>query len=234
MRIASIDTETTGTNVKTDRVVQFGWTTSTGKSGSFYINPGIPMPAGAQAVHGITDEMLAAAEPFAAVAGKIKASLEKADVIVGYNILAFDIPILQAELERCGMTWAPRADQKVIDPFLIFSRQYPKTLTGAIKFFCGFDHVGAHDALDDAVGCFEVFKAQLKNAGDIDALAAQMFDPNAVDRAGKLVRDGEIVRLSFGKHQGKDVREVPNSYYAWCLREGVLGEDAIRFLKGVL
>jgi hypothetical protein len=79
-----------------------------------------------------------------------------------------------------------------------------------------------------------VFKAQLKNAGDIDALAAQMFDPNAVDRAGKLVRDGEIVRLSFGKHQGKDVREVPNSYYAWCLREGVLGEDAIRFLKGVL
>jgi DNA polymerase III subunit epsilon len=66
-----IDTETTGTQPGRDRTVQVGLVRFEGGQpvGSFtsLVNPGVPIPASATAIHGITDEMVGGAPTLAEV-----------------------------------------------------------------------------------------------------------------------------------------------------------------------
>ena len=63
--IVFFDLETTGTNVENDRIVEFGYVKlfpdpdEDIARGCFYVNPGIPVPPEATAVHGIKDEDVA-------------------------------------------------------------------------------------------------------------------------------------------------------------------------------
>ena len=92
-----IDLETTGTDVKEDRIVEVAVLTvyPGGTSVPFVrrVNPGRPIPAGASAVHGITDADVAGALTFAAVAPDLFAALVGCD-IAGFGIVSFDLPLL--------------------------------------------------------------------------------------------------------------------------------------------
>eukprot|EP01036_Dinobryon_divergens_P060356 gene60356-biopygen50216 len=65
MREVVLDTETTGLDpLAGNRVVEIGCIelvnlVATGRSLQLYLNPEMPMPAGAQEVHGLSDEFLA-------------------------------------------------------------------------------------------------------------------------------------------------------------------------------
>lgn len=61
--LAAFDTETTGVDVEGDRIVSAALVIQDGpdarpRSTRWLVNPGIPVPAGATAVHGLTDEHL--------------------------------------------------------------------------------------------------------------------------------------------------------------------------------
>ena len=88
------DLETTGIDKVNDRIVEIAIIRFDGeKKFEFqsYINPGIPIPAGATEVHGITDEMVADKPKFEQLAKKLHNIFNGCD-LYGYNSNSFDIP----------------------------------------------------------------------------------------------------------------------------------------------
>lgn len=90
-----IDTETTGLDLEEDRICEVGVTRY--RRGEGYLsrhhslfNPGIPIPAEATEVHGITDAMVAFKPTLAVLAEPLKALFADSDVVLGYNIYGYD------------------------------------------------------------------------------------------------------------------------------------------------
>ncbi|MFK7989013.1 MAG: exonuclease domain-containing protein [Sandaracinaceae bacterium] len=159
---AVIDFETTGFDPSEgDRVLEMGIVTFDDgiQSGShnWLINPTIPVPEAAQAVHGISDEMLADKPRFEEVWKDIRPHLE-GRLPVAYNA-PFDKKFLLAELERMGEDLydekAPPAAQSAVewaDPLVWVRELYPdqKAKLGAICEHLGISLEGAHRAANDA------------------------------------------------------------------------------------
>ncbi|MBZ9943458.1 DNA polymerase III subunit epsilon [Mesorhizobium sp. BR1-1-13] len=120
-----IDTETTGVDIRMDRVAEIGAVElidlrPTGRTFHAYINPGVPMPADATAVHGPTDAMLAGCSSFSEVAASLVDFL-KDSPLVAHNA-SFDVGMLNAELQRCGM---PALAATVVDTLALARTKYP-------------------------------------------------------------------------------------------------------------
>ncbi|HEY2736322.1 MAG TPA: 3'-5' exonuclease [Polyangiales bacterium] len=103
-RLAIIDFETTGLSPENDRVLEIGVACfSAGQLTllkNWLINPGIPIPEEARAVHNISDEELKDAPSFNEVARELSDVL-RGHIPVAYNA-AFDRAFLHAELKRLG------------------------------------------------------------------------------------------------------------------------------------
>ena len=96
---ASIDTETTGTGPNA-RVVEvavitcrFGLVVDVFSS---RVNPGVPIPDEAVAVHGITNEDVKDAPRLEELIPEIRKRLDQCAAVVGYNIVGYDEPVLKA------------------------------------------------------------------------------------------------------------------------------------------
>ncbi len=119
--VVAIDLETTGTDVATDKIVQLSLARcSPGEpieTFTTYVNPGMPIPAQAAAVHHITDEMVAQAPSFRDIAQPLIAFIGDA-ALTGYGVAQFDIPLLQRELEGAGidldLSGRPVIDVKIL------------------------------------------------------------------------------------------------------------------------
>jgi len=225
--LVSLDLETTGVNVATDRIVslamvhykRFGDATPL-KSVSKIYNPGIPIPDEAIAVHGISNTEANRAPLFCADATRIHSELSGCD-LCGFNLLNFDVPLLWEEFYRCGIEW-DLTGVRILDAGNIFKKKEERTLSAAVRFYLGENPDGAHTSSADALFAMRVLLAQLKmypDLGqlDIDALAkASAFD-DRVDLAGKIVlgKDGTPC-YGFGKHKGTPVLETP-SFANWMM-----------------
>lgn len=106
--VAVFDTETTGTDVDSDRIVQayIGIVTDGGvvDLGSWLINPGVPIPDAAVAVHHITNEHVTAhgvapADGIPQIAATLRMLVDDGYPLVAYNA-PFDLTILDAEARR--------------------------------------------------------------------------------------------------------------------------------------
>lgn len=127
MREIVFDTETTGLDPRDGhRLVEFAGIelrdrVATGRVLHFHVNPGRPMPAEAEAVHGLTDEFLAAMPPFADKADALLDFLGDA-VLVAHNA-PFDIRFLNMELERLGR--AAIDPVRVVDTLELARQRFP-------------------------------------------------------------------------------------------------------------
>jgi DNA polymerase-3 subunit epsilon len=172
--IAVFDAETTGIDRELDRIVTFfiGVMAKDGtltRSYSWLVNPGIPIPEGASAVHGITDEVAQAQGVSPVIAIREMASIMGSLIhmpIVAFNA-SYDLTILDRECRRhLGESFAEDlAEFIVIDPFIIDKgsdkyRKGKRTLTAVSEHF-GVDLVGAHDAEADATATGRVAHAVL-------------------------------------------------------------------------
>lgn len=103
-RILVFDTETTGPDPDTCRIVELGAVAVRGRSIQerlhTYVNPGCPIPPETTEVHGITDAQVADAPTFAGLLDRAVARFSAFPLLVGYNALHFDAPLVNAELER--------------------------------------------------------------------------------------------------------------------------------------
>jgi DNA polymerase-3 subunit epsilon len=224
--LAIFDIESTGTDVVKDRIVTLAIDvvldiSHAGAPALFRFNPGVEMCAEAIAIHGIKNEMVKEWPSFKDNASSILEMLEGCD-LAGFNLLNFDIPILWEELNRSGIQW-DLTGVRVIDAGNIFKKKEDRTLSAAVKFYCGRDHGAAHDACGDVLETAAVIEAQLKRYADlsemsIDQLSEFSLFEKRFDLAGKITLDKDgFPTYAFGKSKGVRVADDPG-FARWMMR----------------
>ena len=156
MREIIFDTETTGLDPKSgDRIVEIGCIemfgrVATGRTFHAYFNPGRSMPAGAEAVHGLSDTFLADKLGFAHHVDDLLAFIGDAP-LVAHNA-SFDFGFLDMELAACGRD--PVCRSRMIDTIALARVRHPgaKLSLDALCTRYGIDrsHRTLHGALLDA------------------------------------------------------------------------------------
>lgn len=228
--LVCFDLETTGVDVESDRVVQIACV-KLHPDGSMeekerLIHPGRPIPSEATAVHGISDSDVRESLVFPTIARSLLGFLSDCD-ITGYNVAAFDVPMLTAEFRRCSIQWpAPDDDVRVVDAFSIFRLQEPQTLENAHRYYVGEEMQGnAHDALADTKAALGVLLAQVRRYHQRDSpptLADAMEmqrDKDWVDKTGKVKWQGDVAVLNFGKWCGRPLSQIDSGYFSWVIRQ---------------
>lgn len=162
--LTAFDTETTGVDVATARIVTTAIVTIIDRSvltRPWLINPGVEIPAEASAIHGISTEHAVAygTAPVMAleeIAQTLAESFLRGRPLVGFNI-CYDLTVLEGELARHELpALASRCDiAPVIDP-LVIDRHVDKYRKGSRKLdaMCVHYKVGlddAHEAGSDAL-----------------------------------------------------------------------------------
>jgi DNA polymerase-3 subunit epsilon len=211
--IAFIDLETTGIDRENDRIVEIAVCkldiSGQIKTVSRRINPTIPIPAGASEIHGIKDEDVANEPTFKQVAKGLLEILEGCD-IGGFNSNIFDVPMLFNEFQRAGFFW-DYSKFSMIDVGNLFKIEEPRTLSAAVKFYCGRNLEDAHSAKADIEATVDVFISQMakyeSNEGfpnTIENLALYTnYGNKMADLSGKFVYNSDgVLILNFGKHKG--------------------------------
>jgi len=165
------DLETTGIDVATSRIVSahVGLLNADGElveQRSWLADPGVEIPAGAAAVHGITTERARAeGRPAAEVVGEILAALSdlfSRDIAVTIYNAPYDLTLLHHEAVRHGHSPlfqpGPIIDPLVLDKCVDRFRKGKRTLEAAAEFY-GVTLTDAHDAGADAVAAGRVAQA---------------------------------------------------------------------------
>jgi DNA polymerase-3 subunit epsilon len=164
--IVAIDTETTGRDPNSDRVVEVAcvrW--EAGKvtlQKSWLVNPGRPIPQEAFEVHGISDADVKDAPSFEAIVPELLDALKGA-IPLAYNA-EFDRKQLLSELGRLPAPSAPppafQKNAEWIDP-LVWARELQKLeksrALGEVAARLGVELSQAHRATSDAEAALNVF-----------------------------------------------------------------------------
>lgn len=225
--LAFFDLETTGTNINHDRIVEIS-VVKLMPDGTVYertrrINPEMPIPAEATAVHHITDADVAGEPTFRQVAASLAQLLSGCD-IAGFNSNRFDIPLLDQEFARAQVDFdISRA--RFVDVQTIYHKKEPRNLSAAYRFYCGKNLEDAHSALADTRATMEVLLAQLEKYDDIPTeivpLSEFASQNRNVDLMGRLIYDDQHREvINFGKYKGRLAEEIlanDPGYYSWIL-----------------
>jgi DNA polymerase-3 subunit epsilon len=225
--ICFLDLETTGINISSDKIVEIAiikiMPDGTKQIKRKLINPEFPIPESAQAVHGISDEMVKDAPTFKQVANEIKQFMDGAD-IGGYNSNRFDIPMLNEEFLRAGLQ-VDFDSKKLLDVQKIFHKMEQRTLTAAYKFYCNKSLEGAHSAEVDAMATYEVLEAQVDKYPEIgstvESIVAFTGEDQLVDFGRRFILENGVEVFNFGKHKGRKVADVLKEepqYYDWMMK----------------
>ncbi|GHT63780.1 DNA polymerase III subunit epsilon [Bacteroidia bacterium] len=222
------DLETTGINIVSDRIVEISYLkifpNGDEESKTRRINPEMPIPAQATAIHGITDEDVKDEPVFKLIAKSLAAQIEGCD-LAGYNSNRFDIPLLAEEFLRAEVD-VDLMKRKFVDVQTIFHKKEQRTLSAAYKFYCDREMENAHTAEADTKATYEVLQSQLDRypdlVNDINFLSEYSAFTNNVDFAGRVVYNEKKKEvINFGKYKGRLVEEVLREdpgYYGWILQ----------------
>lgn len=245
--VVFFDLETTGTDVRKDRIVEISMmkvdypnlneTNCGGDSRTRKINPGIPIPKQASDVHGITDEIVKDQPTFARIAKGVFEFMDGCDII-GYNSLNFDVPLLYNEFLRAGIDWDYRK-VNFIDVCNIFKIKEQRTLSAAVKFYLNQEHTDAHGAEADVLATINVFEEQVNRYQMREMTPEELalfsnYDRPLLDVSGKFTMDaeGDIV-FNFGQHKGKKAKSEP-SYLSWMINKGDFSLDTLKIASQLL
>ncbi|MET7479009.1 3'-5' exonuclease [Streptomyces sp. NPDC005648] len=174
--LAAFDTETTGVDVETDRIVSAAVVVQDApgtrpRMSRWLVNPGVPVPEAATAVHGLTDEHLQRNGRWPApvmfeIAEELAEQATMNRPLVVMNA-PFDLTLLDRELRRHRASSLDRwfegsalrvLDPRVLDKHLDRYRKGRRTLTDLCAHY-GVTLEGAHDAGADALAALDVVRA---------------------------------------------------------------------------
>lgn len=217
--LVGFDTETTGVDVDHDRIVTAAIVRRTPAGtqvARWLIDPGVEIPAGATAVHGITTEHARAhgcapREALAEIAEELAAAVTRAEPIVAFNA-SFDLTLLDAELRRHGLATLPERlghpvhgvlDPLVLDRHLDRYRRGKRRLADVCSYY-GVAAQGLHSADADVVATLDVLLAMA--------------------RAYPVLADTGLAELHA--RQVDAHRVWAESFNAWRLAQGLTGPGA--------
>jgi DNA polymerase-3 subunit epsilon len=225
--ICFIDLETTGINVSTDRIVEIA-IVKIGLDGTKQVkrrlvNPEMPIPKASSDVHGISDEMVKDAPTFKMLANEIKQFMEGSD-IGGYNSNRFDVPMLNEEFLRAGIS-VDIESRKLLDVQKVFHMMEQRTLSAAYQFYCHKTLEDAHTAEADATATWEILEAQIERypqiGNTVESIVKFTGEDEIIDFARRFIYENGIAVFNFGKHKGKPVVQVLKEepqYYDWMMK----------------
>jgi DNA polymerase-3 subunit epsilon len=174
--LAAFDTETTGVDVETDRIVSAAVVVQDVPGARprvvhWLVNPGVPVPESATAVHGLTEDHLQRngrwPAPVVHEIAQVLAEQATAGLPVAVMNAPFDLTLLDRELRRhrassleawFGSVPLTVLDPRVLDKQLDRYRKGRRTLTDLCEHY-GVTLEGAHDAAADALAALEVVRA---------------------------------------------------------------------------
>ena len=162
----ALDTETTGTNPETARLVQIclGLAAEPGRWRAFttLVDPGVPIPAEAAAVHGITDAMVKGAPTPAEAIRRLQqvalVDASEVEILVGHNI-TYDLTVIEREAARAGLGSADiHAGRSVLDTLVLYRRFDWTTGGRTLSKLAGRHGITfpAHDAEADALASLRI------------------------------------------------------------------------------
>lgn len=220
----ALDVETTGLNPYLgDRICEIALLKfrerQTLASFNTLINPGRPISPGAQAVNGISDEMVAYAPRFDQVVDQVQELLAEG-VILAHNA-PFDLSFLAVQLRALGL---PPLDNPVVDTLTLAKRCYrfPSNSLESIAIALKVDTSGQHRALGDARMAQEIFGRFLedfrrwgvKTLGDLLDLQGGLISFPAVREVvlppeiDEIIRSGKKLLIRYLSTTGQETVRV--------------------------
>ncbi|HSF94501.1 MAG TPA: DUF294 nucleotidyltransferase-like domain-containing protein [Thermohalobaculum sp.] len=236
--MVALDTETTGLEVATDRIVQIGALRMRGgallehQPLDLLVDPGVPIPAAATRIHGLSGADVAGAaetsEALARLAGFLGGS-----VVLGHNV-HFDLAVLRHEAARHGVDWVePRA----LDVALIAAALSPARMDASLEALAlafGTAVTGRHTALGDARTTAAILAAMiepLRQSGirTLAELEAFQSRPRELierrEKAGWMTRPGG--GPDFTAATGPDAQRAVDSFLYRHRLSDVMGSPPI-------
>jgi CBS domain-containing protein len=186
--VVSLDLETTGLDVRRDRVIQVGLVAMQGGMISdaprvdLLVDPEMPIPNTASRITGITDHDVIGAPKIAAVLEQLNECME-GRVVVGHHI-AFDLAVLRHEAERVGAAWTEPPSLDVGHVLGALEPSLPDLGFERVLSSFGVNVEGRHSGIGDSLAVAEVFghlierlrDRGVKTFGEACALAARRSD----------------------------------------------------------
>jgi DNA polymerase-3 subunit epsilon len=218
--LLGFDTETTGVDVDSDRIVTAALVRrdATGTHvRTWLLDPGVAIPAGATAIHGITTEHARAhGEPAALaldeIAVVIAGAIEAGVPVVAFNA-SFDLSILAADLRRHGLATVSerlgRAVVPVIDP-LVLDRSEDRYRPGKRK-------------LVDLCGLYQIADGGRLHTADVDVIATLDVLSAIVEKYPHL---GALELARLHAYQELAHRAWAQGFNAWRESKGLTGPGA--------
>lgn len=166
----AFDVESTGVEPAGDRIVSAACIEvgpeGAHERGYWLVNPGVPIPPGATAIHGITDakvqaEGVSTAAAIPAIAALLRGAWDAGMPVIACNA-PFDLSMLDHELWRCAHSYlkpGPVFDPLVIDRGMDPYRAGSRKLDALAKHYGAFAGA-AHDCRGDALTAARVVWAQ--------------------------------------------------------------------------
>ncbi len=219
--LLGFDTETTGVNVGEDRIVTAALVrrepTGETRIQAWLIDPGVPIPDGAAAIHGISTEHARefGVQPPVALeelAKEITSAAQLGIPVVAFNA-TFDLCILDSELSRHGLpTIAQRLGHDlagVIDP-LVLDRSVDRFRRGKRK-------------LVDLCAVYGVSTPENLHTADVDVIATLDVLGAMTERHPQL---RELGLPELHEHQAKEHTRWAENFNAWRKTQGFDGPGA--------
>lgn len=218
--LLGFDTETTGVDVDHDRIVTAALVRRDREGThvrTWLIDPGVEIPEGASAIHGISTEHARehGTEPGPAldeIADAIAEAMREGTPVVAYNA-SYDLCLLEAELHRHGLpTVEDRLGgvvQPVIDP-LVLDRAEDRFRKGKRK-------------LVDLCGVYQVVDTGSLHTADVDVVATLDVLERIVGRFPHL---GDLDLVSLHDYQVTAHRAWAEAFNAWRDERGLTGPGA--------
>jgi len=232
-----LDTETTGASEQ-DRIIQLGYLVLDAKEievHNEFNTSDIPISYGAMEVHGITPDLIEG-KPLCVETSAYK-RLEELNTPQNYIIIhnaPFDLGMLAKEGFKTQM--------KVIDTLRVAKHVFEDEEAHRLQYFRykmelykqekqEADALGivvkAHDAIGDVL-VLKLFLSKLK-----EAVQAKFPTENPVEKMVDLTNTPILIKtFRFGKHKGKELREVAQSdagYLRWMLSSMDNLDDDMRY-----
>lgn len=205
-----LDCETTGLDVKKDRIVEiaaikFTFDDILGEYESL-IDPQISIPDDAIKIHHISQEMVHGKPTIDKVLPEVIAFIEN-HPIIGHSI-SFDIDMIRESADRLGISHS--LQKPLFFDTLRLARLYAQSPTNSLEMLrrhFNIEAEGAHRAMGDVMVNIQVFKHLTKNYKTLEELIRVLSKPI------------QMKHMPLGKHKGRLVKDMPLQYLLWAANQ---------------
>ena len=200
------DIETTGLYYDKNRIIQIaGYNVNTEEYFNEYINPGPKHPISEEVtnINNITNEILLDKENAKVILSKFIEFCGEKCYLIAHNNNGFDRLFLLSELKRNKF---PKQKWKYLDTLTLARKELPElnshTLDKLRDYYqININKENTHNALVDTKDLYEIYMKLTNN--------------KPIETVYKECKEYIIEIMPFGKHKGKQIKEIPEDYVMW-------------------